>query len=87
MVLVSGDKVAAQWHLKGVQGDKVALQWHLKGVQGDELQERPSLFPWAGVWEWHQGLLLDLVLGQDALLWPPCMELSLPLLHSTSILS
>ena len=50
---IQGDKVAPQWHLKGIQGDKVAPQWHLEGIQGDESQERPSLFPWAGVWEWH----------------------------------
>ena len=70
-----------------VSGDKVALQWHLDGIQGDEPWERPSLSPWAGVWEWHQELLLDLLLGWDALLWLPCVELSLPPLYSASILS
>ena len=68
-------------------GDMVAPQWHLKGVQGDEPREHPSLFPWASVWEWHQELLLDLLLGQDAVLWPLRMELSLLSLCSTSILS
>ena len=46
---------------------KSALQWHLDGVQGDELQEHPFLSPWAGVWEQHQELLLDLLLGLDDL--------------------
>ena len=68
-------------------GDMVALQWHLKGIQGDELRECPSLFPWAGVWEQCQELLQDLLLGQDALLQLLHVELSLPPLCSTSILS
>ena len=66
--------------------DKVTLQWHLEGIQGDEPQEHPSLFPQAGVWEQHQELLLDLLLGWDAHLWLLCVELSLPPLHSASIL-
>ena len=70
-----------------VLGDKVALQWHLEGIQGDEPWECQSLSPWASVWEWHRELLLDLLLGWDALLWLARLELSLPPLHSASILS
>ena len=87
MVLASEDKVAPQWHLKGVHGDTVALQWHLEGIQGDEPWERPSLFPQAGVWEQCRELLLDLLLGWDALLWLLHVELSLSPLCSASILS
>ena len=87
MVLASEDKVALQWHLKGIHGGTVAPQWHLKGVQGDEPREGPSLFPRAGVWKWHRELLLDLLQSQDALLWLLRVELSLFPLHSTSILS
>ena len=79
--------LTAKASLGMVSGDKVAPQWHLDGVQGDELWEHPSLSPWAGVWEQHQELFLDLLLGWDALLWLPLMEQSLPPLCSTSILS
>ena len=68
-------------------GDKAAPQWHLNGVQGDELWEYPFLSPWAGVWKWHWELLLDLLLGLDALSWPPHVEPSLSSLCSASTLS
>ena len=87
MVLASEEEVALQWHLKGVQEDTFAPQWHLKGIQGDRLQECPTLFPQASVWEQHRELLLDLLLARDALLQPLCVELSLPPLCNASILS
>ena len=51
-------------------GDKGPLQWHLNSVLGGELQECLLQSPWASVQEWHLELLLDLLLGLDALRWP-----------------
>ena len=47
--------------------DKAAPQWHLDGMQGDEPRKHPFLSPQASIWEQCQELLLDLLLGLDAL--------------------
>ena len=59
-------------------GDKGPPQWHLGSVLGGEQQECPLQSLRAGVQEWHLELLLDLLLGLDALRWPLCTEVSLP---------
>ena len=55
-------------------GDKGSPQWHLGSMQ----QECPLQSLRASVLEWHLELLLDLLLGLDALLWPLCAEPSFP---------
>ena len=68
-------------------GDKGPLQWHLDGVLGGKLWECLLQSSWAGVQKWCLELLLDLLLGLDALHWLLRTEPSLPSQQSASVLS
>ena len=68
-------------------GDKGFPQWHLSSMLGGKQQECPLKALRAGVLEWHLELLLDLLMGLDALLWPLHTEPSFPSQQSTSVLS
>ena len=59
-------------------GDGGPPQWHFGGMLGGEQQECPLQSLRAGILEWHLELLLDLLLGLDALRWLLHAEPSLP---------
>ena len=67
-------------------GDKGPPQWHLSSVLGGEQQECLFQSLRAGILEWHLELLLDLLLGLDALRWPLHAELSFLPQCSASVL-